>query len=87
LTLAQDKAYTALSYGIPSHQWYDLVKDDPALALGVPGAVPRLIILGGGYPLMADGGMIGAIGVSGGHYKDDMKVAEAGLRALQEMQS
>ncbi len=82
LQLAQDKAYTAIGYNLPSHRWYDLAKDDPALSLGVPGSVKRLIILGGGYPLECDGVTVGAIGVSGGHYKDDMKVAEAGLQAL-----
>jgi uncharacterized protein GlcG (DUF336 family) len=84
LSIAKDKAYTAIGYRIPSHQWYDLVKDDPALSLGVPGSIDRLIILGGGYPLVVDNTVIGAIGVSGGHYKDDMQVAEAGLKALDQ---
>ncbi len=29
-----------------------------------------------------EAGIIGGIGVSGGHYTDDMKVAQAGLEAL-----
>ncbi|MFD2349605.1 heme-binding protein [Nonomuraea ferruginea] len=32
--------------------------------------------------MTADGQVIGAIGVSGGHYSQDMTVAQAGLDAL-----
>ncbi len=79
--LAQDKAYTAISFGIPSHAWHDFIKDDAPLNTGIP-HVRRLVVFGGGYPIMVDGEMVGGIGVSGGHYTDDMKVAEAGLAAL-----
>jgi uncharacterized protein GlcG (DUF336 family) len=41
-------------------------------------------VFGGGYPLNVGGQVIGAIGVSGGHYEQDMKVAEAGVAALVE---
>jgi uncharacterized protein GlcG (DUF336 family) len=79
--LALDKAYTAISFGIPSHSWHDFIKDDPPLAAGIP-HVRRLVVFGGGYPISVDGQMVGGIGVSGGHYSDDMKVAEAGLAAI-----
>lgn len=81
--IAQDKAYTAVAFGMPTDQWYDFIKDDPPLALGVPGAVDRLIIFGGGYPIKVDGQVVGAVGVSGGHYTQDMAVAQAGLKALE----
>lgn len=42
----------------------------------------RLIVFGGGYAIKTEAGIIGGIGVSGGHYTDDMKVAQAGLEAL-----
>jgi len=80
--IAQDKAYTAVSFGMPTDQWYDFIKDDPPLAAGIPGAVDRLIIFGGGYPINVDGQVVGAVGVSGGHYTQDMEVAQAGLKAL-----
>lgn len=79
--LAQDKAYTAISFGIPTHSWHDFIKDDAPLHTGIP-HVRRLIVFGGGYPIVVDGEVVGGIGVSGGHYSDDMKVAEAGLAAL-----
>jgi uncharacterized protein GlcG (DUF336 family) len=79
--IAQDKAYTAISFGIASHQWYDLIKDDPPLLHGIP-QQDRLVVFGGGYPLRVDGQLIGGLGVSGGHYHQDMQVAEAALDAL-----
>jgi uncharacterized protein GlcG (DUF336 family) len=37
------------------------------------------VIFGGGYPIKAGDRVVGAIGVSGGHYTQDMEVAKAGL--------
>lgn len=80
--IAQDKAYTAVAFGLPSHQWFDFIKEDPPLLHGIT-KVPRLIVFGGGYPITHEGQIIGGIGVSGGHYSQDMQVAEAGLAAVQ----
>lgn len=79
--IAIDKAYTSAGFGLPTHQWHDFIKDDPPLADGAH-AIKRLIVFGGGYPVIVDGEVVGAIGVSGGHYSEDQKVAEAGLGAL-----
>ena len=80
--VAQDKAYTAILKGIPTHEWYENIKDVPAQLHGVPPAVDRLTIFGGGYPLHHDGELIGGIGVSGGHYLEDMEVAQAAIAAV-----
>ena len=80
--VSQDKAYTAVGFGMPTHGWHDFIKDDPPLADGAPTGIDRLVVFGGGYPIMLDGGIVGAIGVSGGHYSEDQQVAEAGLEAL-----
>jgi uncharacterized protein GlcG (DUF336 family) len=77
--VAQDKAYTAIGFGLPTHGWYDFIKDDPPLAMGAPAGIDRLVTFGGGYPISVDGNVIGGIGVSGGHYTQDMDVAKAGL--------
>ena len=79
--IAQDKAYTAISWGMATHEWYDFVKNDPPLLNGII-KTDRLIVFGGGYPITTDAGIIGGIGVSGGHYTHDMEVAQAGLAAL-----
>ena len=80
--VAQDKAYTAVGFGLPTHGWHDFIKDDPPLAAGAPTGIDRLVVFGGGYPLMVEDQLVGGIGVSGGHYSEDMKVAEAALAAL-----
>ena len=82
IQIAQDKAYTAVGFGMPTHGWHDFIKDDPPLADGAPDGIDRLVIFGGGYPIKIDGQLVGAIGVSGGHYSQDQEVAEAGLEAL-----
>ena len=79
--IAKDKAYTAAAYGFPTHGWFDFIKDDPPLLHGIV-KTPRLIVFGGGYPIEIDGGVVGGVGVSGGHYTQDMEVAQAGLAAL-----
>jgi len=80
--IAQDKAYTAVGFGMSTDAWHGFIKDDPPLAAGAVGGIDRLVIFGGGYPIKVDDRVVGAIGVSGGHYTQDMDVAQAGLRAL-----
>lgn len=82
--IAQDKAYTAVGFGMPTHGWFDFIKNDPPLAAGAPTGIDRLVIFGGGYPITVDGTVVGAIGVSGGHYTQDQEVAEAGLAVLSQ---
>ena len=77
--VAQDKAYTAVGFGFPTDGWHDFIKDDPPLAAGATTGIDRLVIFGGGYPIKSGDQIIGGIGVSGGHYTQDMEVAQAGL--------
>ena len=79
--IAQDKAWTSISFGVATHQWFDFIKNDPPLLHGIV-HTPRLIVFGGGYPIKVDGQLVGGIGVSGGHWSEDMQVAEAALKAL-----
>jgi uncharacterized protein GlcG (DUF336 family) len=79
--IAQDKAYTAVGFGLSTDAWHGFIKDDPPLAAGAVGGIDRLVIFGGGYPIKRSDQIIGAIGVSGGHYTQDMEVAQAGLSA------
>ena len=72
--VAQDKAWTASAFGLPTHVWWDFVKNDPPLLHGITNT-PRLTIFGGGYPVLEEGQTTGAIGVSGGHCAEDMEVA------------
>ena len=76
------KATTAVGFGMPTGQaWYDFMRGDPILEGGVP-QLDDFILLGGGSPIVWDGAMLGAIGVSGGHYKQDEACVEAALQHL-----
>ena len=82
IQVAQDKAYTAVGFGLPTDGWYEFIKNDPPLAMGAPTQIDRLITFGGGYPIQVGGKVVGGIGVSGGHYTQDMEVAQAGLSCV-----
>ncbi|PMP87975.1 MAG: cobalamin adenosyltransferase [Caldisphaera sp.] len=82
--VAIDKAYTAAGYNLPTHAWYDFIKNDPPLATGATTGIDRLIIFGGGFPIKINGKTVGGIGVSGGHYTEDMEVAESALKVIEE---
>ena len=76
--IAQQKAWTAISFGMATHEWHDFIKDDPPLLHGIVHQ-EDLIVFGGGYPIKEGDELIGGIGVSGGHYTQDQEVAEAAL--------
>ena len=80
--VATDKAYTAAGFGIATDAWFDFVNSDAPLRLGATTGIDRLVVFGGGYPLMEGDRVVGAVGVSGGHWSDDMEVAKAGVEAF-----
>jgi uncharacterized protein GlcG (DUF336 family) len=81
IDIAIDKAYTAASFGFPTSQWPQILAGDEALRLGLP-LRPRLVIFGGGLPIVVGDVRIGGIGVSGGSAEQDEACARAGLEAL-----
>jgi len=80
--IAIDKAYTAASFGFPTADWWPLLQGDDALRAGLP-LRPRLVVFGGGLPIVEAGQRIGGIGVSGGSAAQDEACARAGLAALR----
>lgn len=83
IEVSQNKAYTAL-LGAPSHEFFNSIKDNPALLAGIP-HVPRIALFGGGFPVRIDDATAGAIGVSGGSVEQDMACAQAALDALAKL--
>lgn len=80
--IAIDKAYTAASFGIPTGDWpQELSRHSAAVNQGLP-LRPRLVMFGGGLPIVANGQRIGGIGVSGGLEQQDVECACAGLAAI-----
>lgn len=80
--MAKGKAYTAVGMGQPTSMWEDAGAASPSFAGSIT-AVPGFTPFGGGLPLLVDGTLVGAIGVSGGTTEDDIKVATAGAAAIK----
>lgn len=81
IDIAIDKAYTAAGFGFPTSAWKDVVAGDEMLRIGL-NQRPRLVMFGGGLPIVEAGVRIGGIGVSGGSAEQDELCARAGLAAL-----
>ncbi len=80
--IARNKAFTVASFnGLPTHVWWPVIADDPALVHGIT-HTPRLVIFGGGAPIRIDGGLVGAVGVSGGSTEQDRAIAEAAAEVV-----
>lgn len=78
--VAQAKAETALNFRRPSKIFEDAVASG-SLGLRLLG-MSNMLPLDGGLPLIVDGCVIGAIGVSGMHSTQDAQVAASGVAAL-----
>jgi ferredoxin len=78
---AERKAYTALKYGVATHElraggqnsWPEHAQVDPA----------RVMLVAGGFPVVETGDTLGAVGVAGGASPDqDILCCQAALGAL-----
>ncbi len=80
--LAIDKAWTAASFGMSTRSFGDLLDTTPPNVRDGLLRRPRVTIVPGGMPILQDGLLAGAIGVSGGSDVDDEMIAQGGLAAL-----
>ena len=78
ITVSQDKARTAARFKRPTKAFEDALVGGRQAILGLPGVVP----VEGGIPLLIDGKIVGAIGVSGGTSQQDGICAQAGADTL-----
>ncbi len=78
-TIAIDKAFTAAAAKKATHE-YGASSQPGAPAYGIFSAIGgRLMVVGGGLPILHDGQVVGAIGVSSGTPAQDQAVAQAGI--------
>jgi uncharacterized protein GlcG (DUF336 family) len=78
ITVAQEKARTAARFKRPTKAFEDALVGGRQAILGLPGVTP----LEGGIPLLIDGKIAGAIGVSGATSQQDGVCAQAGADTL-----
>lgn len=80
--IAVDKAFTAAGAKKATHE-YGAASQPGAPAYGIASAIGgRLMVVGGGLPVIVDGDVVGGIGVSSGTPGQDQEVAQAGIDAF-----
>ena len=81
IRVAQEKAKSAVNFKRPTKAFEDALVGGRNAILKLPGAMP----VEGGVPLMIDGVVLGAIGLSGGTSAQDGQVAAAALKAFEKL--
>jgi uncharacterized protein GlcG (DUF336 family) len=84
ITLARDKAFTALANRMPTRDLAPIVQPGTEFYGYDSVAGGRMIIFAGGMPLERDGVLVGAVGVSGGDAAQDQRAVDAGVRAFAD---
>jgi glc operon protein GlcG len=79
VNIAIGKATTAVKFKRPTKALEDIVSGGRQVFLALEGITP----LQGGLPVVADGKVIGAVGVSGVMSSQDEQVAQAAVSALE----
>lgn len=77
--VAKDKAYTAAALKMPTE---DALEESRGGAFDGLSNGDGILLVGGGRPLIVNGEVIGAIGVSGGTKEEDITLAKIGIRYL-----
>lgn len=84
LDIAVNKAWTARAFDMPTAALSGLTQSgQPGFGLNTTNG-GRVVIFGGGIPIKNNGGVIGAVGASGGSAEQDVLVAQAALSGMLE---
>jgi uncharacterized protein GlcG (DUF336 family) len=81
IVVAQEKARTALLFKRPTKVFEEIIASGRTAMLTLPGATP----IEGGLPLLNNGQIIGAIGVSGVQSPQDAQIAGAGVEVAAKL--
>jgi uncharacterized protein GlcG (DUF336 family) len=76
--VAIDKAWTAASFGLATQTWNEILNNGQVAQLAHR---PRLVAVGGGYPIVLHGEVVGGIGISGGNAQQDHDTCIAALQS------
>jgi len=77
IDVAIAKAKTAAAFRRPTKLFEDMAKSRPTLA-----TIANASLLEGGVPIIHNGQVIGAVGISGATAQQDTQVAETGINSL-----
>jgi len=85
IDIAQNKAWTSVALKMPTASLAQAAQPGgPSFGINTTNN-GRVVILGGGIPLMKEGRIVGGIGVSGGTSAQDIEVANAAVQAFESM--
>lgn len=68
-----------VAYRLSTHTWSTVIQDPAVAQLA---HIPRLVAVGGGFPIIENGAVIGGLGLSGGNADQDRRAAEKALSSL-----
>ncbi|MEH6542965.1 MAG: heme-binding protein [Porticoccaceae bacterium] len=80
IDVAIGKARTAAAFKRPTKVFDELAKTRPSII-----SLSNVVLLEGGVPIMVEGQLVGAVGVSGATSPQDAQIAEAGIAALDAL--
>ncbi|MBE7018258.1 MAG: cob(I)yrinic acid a,c-diamide adenosyltransferase [Ruminococcaceae bacterium] len=84
INVAQNKAYTAVSLKMPTETLAGLTKPGDSL-YGIQHQDSRLVVFGGGIPLIINDVIVGGFGVSGGSLEQDTALAAYAKEVFQNI--
>lgn len=82
--ISHNKAYTAAVMRMSTAE-FGKIAQPGASAFGINNTNNRLVIFGGGFPLLVDGQTVGGVGVSGGSVEQDEQVAQKVLACFAQI--
>ncbi|QQK81055.1 heme-binding protein [Salicibibacter cibi] len=86
IDIAQNKAWTSVALKMPtSNLEEETVPEGSLYGLNTTNQ-GKIVVFGGGIPLVKDEKVIGAVGVSGSTVADDVQVAEAAVQKFENVQ-
>ena len=84
ITLVPGKAYTAAVTQCKTKDVAQAAAEGAPL-MSIQTNDPRITLVAGGYPLFADGKIVGAIGIGGGTEAQDCEIAEHIVKVFEEL--
>lgn len=80
VSLSLNKAYTAVATKLPTENLSELIL--PGKPLYTLENIKNITAVGGGIPIIINGNIVGAIGVSGGSVEEDILIAKSALEEI-----
>ncbi|MEW9676423.1 heme-binding protein [Lentibacillus sp. L22] len=85
IDISQNKAWTSVALKMPTSNLAEATVPNAELYGINTTNNGRIVVFGGGYPLVQDGKVVGAVGVSGSSVEHDCQVAQAAVNVFDSL--